>query len=43
MSLTEALVADDSGTIKVVWFNQPFIAKNLKIGDQISIAGKVTG
>ena len=42
MSLTEALIADDSETIKVVWFNQPFIAKNLKIGDRISISGNVS-
>lgn len=42
MSLTEALIADDSETIKVIWFNQPFIAKNLKIGDRISISGNVS-
>jgi ATP-dependent DNA helicase RecG len=38
--LTEALVSDQSGLIKVVWFNQPFIIKNLKPGDQVSLAGK---
>lgn len=38
--LTEALVSDDTGTIKVVWFNQPFIAQNLKAGDSVSLAGK---
>lgn len=38
--LTEALVSDDSGLIKVIWFNQPFIAQNLKPGDQVSLAGK---
>lgn len=42
ISLTEALVADDSETIKVIWFNQPFLAKNIKIGDKISLAGKVS-
>ncbi|MDD2680552.1 MAG: ATP-dependent DNA helicase RecG [Patescibacteria group bacterium] len=38
--LTEALVSDNTGTIKVVWFNQPFIAQNLKAGDRVSLAGK---
>ncbi|MDP3836496.1 MAG: ATP-dependent DNA helicase RecG [bacterium] len=38
--LTEALVSDDTGLIKVVWFNQPFIAQNLKAGDKVSLAGK---
>lgn len=41
MQITEALVSDESGSVKVVWFNQPFIAKNLQIGDKISLAGKV--
>jgi len=40
--LTEALVSDDSETIKVIWFNQPFLTKNLKVGDLISLAGKVS-
>ncbi|MGE5425858.1 MAG: ATP-dependent DNA helicase RecG [Bacillota bacterium] len=38
--LTEALVSDETGMIKVVWFNQPFIAQNLKAGDLVSLAGK---
>ena len=41
MNITEALVSDESGQIKVIWFNQPFIAKNLKPGDNVSLAGKV--
>jgi ATP-dependent DNA helicase RecG len=39
--LTEAIVADDSGTLKAVWFNQPFLTKNLKAGDEICLAGKI--
>jgi ATP-dependent DNA helicase RecG len=27
----------------VIWFNQPFIARNLKVGDIISLAGKIEG
>jgi len=41
MYITEALVSDNSGTVKVIWFNQPFIARNLRLGDKISLAGKV--
>lgn len=41
MHITEALVTDGDSSVKVIWFNQPFIAKNLKEGNLISIAGKV--
>ncbi|NTW22326.1 ATP-dependent DNA helicase RecG [Candidatus Falkowbacteria bacterium] len=41
ISVTEALVSDETGSVKVVWFNQPFIIKNLKEGNKISLAGKV--
>ncbi|MBI5254444.1 ATP-dependent DNA helicase RecG [Candidatus Falkowbacteria bacterium] len=42
-NVTEAIVADDSGQIKVIWFNQPFLTKTLKQGDEIFLAGKVSG
>jgi ATP-dependent DNA helicase RecG len=38
--LTEALISDESGMIKAIWFNQPFITQNLKPGDLVSLAGK---
>ncbi|KPJ57371.1 ATP-dependent DNA helicase RecG [Parcubacteria bacterium DG_74_2] len=40
--LTEALVSDSSGTVKVVWFNQPYLTNVLKEGDIVSLAGKVS-
>ena len=40
--LTEALVKDPSGSIKVIWFNQPFLIKNIKQGKKISLSGKYT-
>lgn len=43
MYVTEALVSDNTGEMKVIWFNKPFIGKNLKVGDKISLAGKVEG
>ncbi len=39
--MTEAVISDETGQLKVVWFNQPFISKILKIGDKLSLAGKV--
>lgn len=39
--LTEAIVEDESGAIKAVWFNQPFLAQNIKKGAKISLSGKV--
>ncbi|MBI5765749.1 ATP-dependent DNA helicase RecG, partial [Candidatus Falkowbacteria bacterium] len=41
--LTEGLISDNTGSIKVIWFNQPWIAKNIKIGQEIFLAGKVSG
>jgi ATP-dependent DNA helicase RecG len=42
-SLTEVIVVDDSGSVKIIWFNQPWISKNLKSGDSVKIFGKTTG
>jgi len=41
MYITETLISDKSDSLRVIWFNQPFIAKNLKVGDKVSISGKV--
>ena len=41
LNITEALISDETETIKVIWFNQPFLTRNLKAGDNISLAGKV--
>ena len=42
MRLTEATLRDDSGSsMKLVWFNQAFIAKQLHQGDRVAIAGNV--
>ncbi len=38
--LTEALISDASGTVKVIWFNQPFLIKNLTVGDVVNLSGK---
>ncbi len=42
LSITEALISDESGTIKAIWFNQPFLTKSFQVGEQVSVAGRVT-
>lgn len=41
MRFTEGLLEDTSGSIKVIWFNQPYIAKSLSEGDEVFVAGRV--
>jgi len=41
VTLTEAIVENDSGEIKVTWFNQPYLEKTLRAGFRISVAGRV--
>ena len=41
MNITQALIRDDSGTCRAVWFNQPYLVKNLKKNDEVSLSGKV--
>ncbi|HCM67782.1 MAG TPA: ATP-dependent DNA helicase RecG, partial [Candidatus Kerfeldbacteria bacterium] len=40
MMITEALLSDETGSIKAVWFNQPFITRQLVPGDIAYFAGK---
>src|SRR3989344_6060637 len=39
-TITEALVSDKSGSVRVVWFNQPFLIKNIHAGDVVYLSGK---
>jgi ATP-dependent DNA helicase RecG len=43
MFITEALLRDESGQLRVVWFNQPFIGKSLHAGDLVSLSGTAQG
>ena len=38
---TEALIGDETGTMRVVWFNQPYIAQQLRTNERVVLAGKV--
>ena len=41
MALTEVLLQDDTGTIRLIWFNQPYLARALRPGDRILVFGPV--
>ena len=41
VTLTEAIVADESGELKVTWFNQPYLTKTLRAGSLVALAGRV--
>jgi len=39
---TEAIVGDETGNMRVVWFNQPYLAKQLRTNSQLVMSGKVS-
>lgn len=39
--ITEVLVSDDTGTLKVLWFNQPYLLNNIKPKDEVLLAGNL--
>lgn len=41
MTITEAYLEDETGSLKVVWFNQPFLEKYLAAGIKVTLSGKV--
>ncbi|MCK5021756.1 MAG: ATP-dependent DNA helicase RecG [Candidatus Pacebacteria bacterium] len=40
--MTEAILEDTTGTIKAIWFNQPYIAKMLAVGSSVKLQGTIT-
>jgi ATP-dependent DNA helicase RecG len=38
---TEAIVGDETGNVRVVWFNNPYVAKSLRTNAQVVISGRV--
>lgn len=40
-SITEAIINDGTGSLRLTWFNQPWIANRLHGGDSISVSGKI--
>lgn len=42
MTMTEGVVEDVSGSMRIVWFNQPYLSNMLHIGDIVELTGKVS-
>ncbi|MCL0096610.1 ATP-dependent DNA helicase RecG [Thermodesulfovibrionales bacterium] len=39
---TEAIVGDETGNVRVVWFNNPYLAKQLTTNKQVVLSGRVS-
>jgi len=39
---TEAVVGDETGNVRVVWFNNPYLAKKLATGTRLVLSGRVS-
>ncbi len=39
--MQQAVVADDTGKLTVMWFNQPFLTRVLPVGTSVRLAGKI--
>ncbi len=40
-SIFRAILSDNTGTLEVTWFNQPYLADRIQAGMQIAVSGKV--
>ena len=40
--MSDGLLTDETGKIKLVWFNQPYIAKMVHEGQSVRVEGKVS-
>ena len=41
MLITECYVSDETGSVRAVWFNQPYVSDSLTVGKGVRLAGKV--
>ena len=42
MKATEAVVGDETGNIRAVWFNQPYLARQFNPGTRLVLSGRVS-
>lgn len=42
MSISEAIISDESGKTTATWFNRPYLVKQLRVGETYRFAGKVS-
>ncbi|MEA3292901.1 MAG: ATP-dependent DNA helicase RecG [Patescibacteria group bacterium] len=40
IDLTEAIIQDETGAIKIIWFNKPYLTKYIEQGNQVFLTGK---
>lgn len=40
-NLLKAVVEDDSGTVTAVWFNQPYLARQIRAGQEVFLSGRL--
>ncbi len=40
LAITEAVVSDGTGSLRITWFNQPYLSKTLKTGMELLLYGK---
>lgn len=38
--IQKAIITDETGSIEVVWYNQPFLTKYIHVNDTVSLSGK---
>jgi ATP-dependent DNA helicase RecG len=41
LTIQEAVITDGTGTVKAIWFNQPFLIKQYPVGSKVLMAGKL--
>lgn len=41
VQIVEAIIGDETGELKVIWFNQPYLLKTLPVGTRVSFAGSI--
>ncbi|MFA5877834.1 MAG: ATP-dependent DNA helicase RecG [Candidatus Staskawiczbacteria bacterium] len=42
MTITTALIQDETASIKATWFNQPYLIKSFREGDEVFLSGKIS-
>src|SRR5581483_9470394 len=42
MAITQVIVEDETGTVRAVWFNQPYLANAFRPGRLVHLAGKLS-
>jgi ATP-dependent DNA helicase RecG len=41
LSITEAIITDGTGTVKAIWFNQPFLARQFPETSKVLVSGRL--